>query len=112
LDSLPIRMFPSHALLIIISSLSSNDWILFVRLRALGYQVILIIPDPIEFSLQSMPLDETTRLAIRAARIERQLKINKIIRLEIPVINWNINQPLFPLVRRVLTRPFINRRVR
>jgi len=110
LDSLPIRVFPSRALLILVSPLSSDDWMVFLRLRAAGYQVLLIVPDPIEFSYQTLPFDETTHLAVRAARIERQIKINKIKRLDIPVINWNVNQSLFPLLRHVLTRSNFSRR--
>jgi hypothetical protein len=110
LDSLPIRVFPSHALLILVSPLSSDDWTLFLRLRAAGYQVLLIVPDPIEFSQQTISFDESTQPAIRAARIERQIKINKIKRLDIPVITWDVSQSLFPLLRHVLNRPLYNRR--
>jgi uncharacterized protein (DUF58 family) len=104
LDFLPIRMFPSQALIIILSSLTSADKSLFLRLRAYGYQALLVSPDPIAFAHPSMAQDINNRLAIRAARVERRLQLNDIAQLQIPVIDWQVNQPLFPLVRNALTR--------
>ena len=104
LDFLPIRMFPSHALIIIISSLTSADRSLFQRLRAYGYQALLVCPDPIDFAYPTLAQDSINRLAIRAARLERRLQLNDIAQLRIPVIDWRVRQPLFPLVRNALTR--------
>ena len=104
LNFLPIRMFPSHALIIVISSLTATDRDLFQRLRAYGYQALLISPDPIDFVYPTLAQDITTRLAIRAVRIERRLQLNNIAQLQIPVIDWQVKQPLFPLVRNALTR--------
>ena len=104
IDFLPIRMFPSHALIILISSLSSNDRSLFLRLRAYGYQALLISPDPIDFAYPTLPQDTVTnRLAIRAARLERRLRLNDIAQLQIQVVDWQVSQPLYPLVRNALT---------
>jgi uncharacterized protein (DUF58 family) len=104
LDFLPIRMFPSHALIIIISSLTSVDRPLFQRLRAYGYQALLVSPDVIDFAYPTLAQDINTRLAIRAARLERRLQLNNIAQLQIPVIDWQVSKPLFPLVRNALTR--------
>ncbi|HEX2993920.1 MAG TPA: DUF58 domain-containing protein, partial [Anaerolineales bacterium] len=104
LEFLPIRMFPSRALIIIISSLMAVDRHFFQRLRAYGYQALLISPNPIEFACPSLSQDITNRLAIRAARIERRIQLNDIAQLQIPVIDWQIDQPLFPLVQNALTR--------
>ena len=68
---LHLRMFPSHALIIVISSLTSTDLSLFRRLRAYGYQALLICPDPIDFAEQTLAQDPATQLAIRATRLER-----------------------------------------
>jgi uncharacterized protein (DUF58 family) len=104
LDFIPIRMFPSHALIIIISPLTSSDFSLFQRLRAYGYQALLICPDPIDFAGQTLAQDLTGQLAIRATRLERRLQLNNIAQLHIPVIDWQVRQPLFPLVRNALSR--------
>ena len=75
LDFIPIRMFPSRALIIIISSLTGTDRALFQRLRAYGYQALLVCPDPIDFARQTLAKDSTNRLAIRTARLERRLAL-------------------------------------
>ena len=110
LDFLPIRMFPSHALIVFISPLSSHDWGLFPRLRAMGYQVLLISPNAIDFAATTMPDDASYRLAVQAARIERHLKLRSIGQLQISVIDWHVHQPLFPLLRSSLSRPYGQRR--
>ncbi len=104
LDFSPIHIFPNHALIIIISSITSADWPFFLRLRAYGYQALLVSPDPIDLAYPTLPKDTTNRLAVRAARIERRLRLNDIAQLQIPVIDWQLGQPLFPLVRNALTR--------
>ena len=70
-------MFPSHALIIMISPLTSADRSLFQRLRAYGYQALLVSPDPIDFADPILAQDINNRLAIRAARIERRLLLNR-----------------------------------
>ncbi len=104
LDFIPIRMFPSHSLIIVISSLTATDKSLFRRLRAYGYQACLVSPDPIDFASPSLSHDATNQLAIRAAQIERRLLLNDVAQLHIPVIDWQVSQPLFPLVRNALSR--------
>jgi uncharacterized protein (DUF58 family) len=104
LNFLPIRMFPSHALIVVISSLTAMDRSFFQRLRAYGYQALLISPDPIDFAYSTLAQDIAVRLAIRTTRIERRLRLNEIARLQIPVIDWQVDRPLFPLVRNALAR--------
>ena len=112
LDSLqfvPIQLFASHSLIVILSPLAPNDWQLFPRLRAYGYQVLLISPDPVDYARRLLPDDRATRIATRLARLERQLEINKITQLWIPVVDWKVSQPLAPLVRSTFTYAHIQR---
>jgi uncharacterized protein (DUF58 family) len=106
LDFLPLWMFPNHALVIIISSHTSDDRSFFLRLRASGYQALLISPDPVDFAYPALAREQdiANRLAIRVTRLERRIHLNKIAHLQIPVIDWQVNHPLFPLVRNALTR--------
>ncbi len=105
LEFIPIRLFPNRALIIIISPLALNDITLFPRLRAYGYQVLLISPDPLDFATTTFDNKPETRLALRAATLERRLCLRNITRLQIPVINWQVNkQALYPLVREALSR--------
>ena len=105
LDSLqfiPVNMFSSHSLLLILSPLASGDWWLFPRLRAYGFQVLVISPDPVDYAQPILPTDPATQLAVRLTQVERHLEIGKITRLWIPVIDWHVSQPLDPLVRTAL----------
>jgi uncharacterized protein (DUF58 family) len=106
LDLIPLETFPTHALLVIISPVSSNDRSFFLRLRAAGYQVLLISPDPVSFAfpVTGQVQDKINRLAIRATYLERRLRLNNIANLRIPVIDWQADRPLFPLVRNALIR--------
>ncbi|HSD85422.1 MAG TPA: DUF58 domain-containing protein [Anaerolineae bacterium] len=109
LQFLPIQMFSSHSLIVIISPLLSGDWQFFRRLRAYGYQVLLISPDPLDYARHILPTDLDSRLATRLTRLERQIEINQITQLWIPVIDWQVSQPLAPLVRNALRHTRIQR---
>ena len=102
LQFIPLQMFSSHSLLLVLSPLAPNDWGLFPRLRAFGYQALLISPDPVDYIQQMLPDDPPTRLAARLTQVERHMEIAKITRLGVPVIDWQVNQPLAPLIRNVL----------
>jgi uncharacterized protein (DUF58 family) len=110
LQFLPIQMFSSHSLIVTISPLMSGDWRFFRRLRAYGYQVLLISPDPLDYAQPILPTDLDSRLAARLTRLERQIEINQITQLWIPVIDWQVSQPLAPLVRNALRRARIQRK--
>ena len=103
-EHLPIRMFSSHALIVILSPLAPSDWPLFPRLRAYGYQGLLISPDPVDFARPAFNQDPASRLAIRAARLERRLELFKVAQLGIPVVDWPVRQALYPFVRGVLAQ--------
>lgn len=103
----PTQMFSSRSLIMVISPLAANDWQIFPRLRAYGYQVLLISPDPLDYARSSLPVSQAGRMASRLARLERELEISKIRQLWIPVIDWSVSQPLTPLVRRTLIQTHI-----
>jgi uncharacterized protein (DUF58 family) len=109
LQFISTHMFTSHSLIIVISPLARDDWMLFSRLRAYNYQVLLISPDPIDFVRRTLPTDANTRLATRLTWIERQQDIARITQLWIPVIDWQVDQPLSPLVRKALYHAHIQR---
>ena len=102
LDRIPLRMFGSRALIVIISPLGPSDAEVFPRLRARGNNVLLISPDWIRFAKSSFPRDPAGRLAVRLARVERRLELRGIAQLGISVIDWQVHQPLPPLVRDAL----------
>ncbi len=107
LESIPLHVFSSHSFLFVLSPLAPNDWQLFPRLRAYGYQVLLISPDPIDFARPLLPNDLATRLATRLTKVERDREFSKIAQLWIPVIDWQVSQPLDPLIRAALSHSHI-----
>ncbi len=106
---LPSQLFSSHSLIVIISPLTPGDWRLFPRLRAYGHQVLLISPDPIDFARPILPTDPVSQLASRFTQLERQMEISNITQRWIPVIDWQVSQPLAPLVRNALKHAHIQR---
>jgi uncharacterized protein (DUF58 family) len=107
MEFLPVQMFSSHALLVVISPLTQSDWPLFPRLRACNFQVLLVSPTPFDFVSQMFGQDRVSRLALRAALVERQLLLRDIAALQIPVIDWHVDQPLYPLIRHALNTTFV-----
>ena len=95
-------VFSSRSLIFVFSPLAANDWELFPRLRAHGFQVLLISPDPMDYARDLLPTDLLTVMSRRLARLDRRLEIGKISALWIPVIDWHVNQTLSPLVRNAL----------
>jgi uncharacterized protein (DUF58 family) len=102
LHYLPMQMFSSHALLVVLSPLSRSDSLFFPRLRAAGYRVMLISPDPYDFAYPILGKDPDSQRAYELARQERRIQLQSISHLNIRVIDWQVSQPLYPLVRSSL----------
>ena len=98
----PLHIFSKKSLILVLSPLAANDWQLFPRLRAHGFQVLLISPDPLDYAASALPADPLGRIAARLTQLERRLEIEHIAQLWIPVIDWQVSQPLAPLVRNAL----------
>lgn len=107
LQLVPLHMFSSHSFILVLSPLAANDWLLFPRLRAYGFQVLLVSPDPMDFAQSVLPTDRVSVMAGRLAAMERRLEIGRIAQLWIPVIDWKVSQPLSPLVRNALLHAHI-----
>ena len=67
---LPTRFFPAKSQLVFISPLQPDDVPVIVRMRALGYAVIVISPDPISFESSAASLASP---AYQFAQIEREV---------------------------------------
>ena len=102
LHYLPLSMFSGHTLLVIISPLTRSDSSFFLRLRAAGYQALLISPDPYDFVYPTVPKDPTHQRAFQLARLGRSIQLRTIERLHIRVLDWQVSQPLYPLMRSAL----------
>jgi uncharacterized protein (DUF58 family) len=102
LGYLPTRFFPAGSQIVMISPLLNSDVHAFTQLRACGYELLVISPDPVEF--ESRGLGVSGDLGWRIARLERALLLNKLQRMGIRVLDWRVDRPFEPLVRANLGR--------
>ena len=100
LKHIPTRLFPTRSLILIFSTVDSRDLETYARLRAFGYDVLLISPDPVDFIARMLPQTEVNTLASRAARVERVIKLNRLLKLGVNVVDWQVNQPLETILHR------------
>jgi uncharacterized protein (DUF58 family) len=93
LENLPTRVFPISSQLILISPLQYVDYSILVRFRALGYQVIVISPDPIAYEADDLSATQAGKLGLRLARVERDLLLRQLGQAGVQVFNWNVSIP-------------------
>lgn len=103
LGYLPTRFFPAGCQIVMVSPLLSSDVPAFSELRAVGYEILLISPDPVDFEARALGLKGD--LAWKTARVERALTLKQLQRLGIRVVDWQVDRPFEALVRATLSRP-------
>lgn len=99
LEYFPVRLFPSRSQIVMISTVDARDLETYARLRAYGYDVLLISPNPVDYVAQRLPPNEINALAIRAAHIERAVQLKRILNMGIRVIDWQISHPLEAIIQ-------------
>jgi uncharacterized protein (DUF58 family) len=104
LDYLPTGFFPAQSQLVLISPLWRADLPMLVSLRARGYQVLVIRPDPVAFESNRLPPDQAVALAARVLRVERRLVRYKLQQAGIRVVDWQVHEPLDQAVHASLGR--------
>ena len=104
LDYLPTRFFAAKSQLVLVSPLCDDDPPVLTRLRARGYQILVISPDPVDFERRGQAPSRTLDMAIRIAQAERQLRIRQLERVGVVVINWQVGQALDATVQAGLKR--------
>ncbi len=104
LELLPTRFFPSRSQIVMISPLNPDDYGVLVRLRASGYDLILVSPDPISYEMAKYKPGNLVDTARRLATIERALLIRRMQRVGIQVVNWDVNTSLDKALTTVLAQ--------
>jgi uncharacterized protein (DUF58 family) len=105
IDHIPTKLFPPESQIVIVSPLLEDDLKPLIRLRALGYDVLVISPDPVKFELSYLPASNTdVELAGRVLRIERLMLLQRLQRANIHVIDWDVKEPFDLVVKRRLAR--------
>jgi uncharacterized protein (DUF58 family) len=93
LQYLPTRMFPIESQIVLVSPLVEEDYLPLIQLRARGYQVMVVSPDPVTFEITHLPEEAEVQLAARIVRMERELMLNRVRRAGVQVYEWNVSQP-------------------
>jgi uncharacterized protein (DUF58 family) len=106
LENLPTRLLPPKSQIVFISPLLKNDLPVLIGLRARGYAVMVISPNPIAF--EQVYLSETHKdiqTAVRLAGLERSLMIKRLQQAGIQVLDWHTSVPLDQALVNRLNRP-------
>jgi uncharacterized protein (DUF58 family) len=101
---LPARLFPPESQIVLVSPLSEDDLKPLVQLRAQGYEVMVLSPNPVKFELSHLPANETIQLAGRVIRMERALLLQRMGRAGIHVLDWDVTEPFDLFMKRRLGR--------
>ena len=104
-EHLPTRLFPFKSQIILVSPLRDEDLMPLVQLRAQGYQILVISPNPVKFELSYLPKNRNVELAGRVIHMERMLMMRKVRRASIQVLDWDVAEPFDQVVKRMLSRP-------
>ena len=105
LEHLPTRLFPSESQIILVSPLLEDDLMPLVQLRAQGYQVLVVSPNPVKFELSYLRKTENVKLAARVIQLERGMLLRKVQHAGIQVLDWDVSEPFDLAVKRRLSRP-------
>ena len=100
--NLPIRVFPPQSQIVLVSPVLPEDLYPLRYLRAVGYRVLIISPDPIAFEKRFLSQDEHTVLAEQIARMERNTTLSKLRRARVNVMEWDVALPLWISIRQSL----------
>jgi uncharacterized protein (DUF58 family) len=105
LEYIPTRLFPPESQIVFVSPLSDEDLKPLIRLRAQGYDVLVVSPNPVKFELSYLSTsNQNIELAGRVIHMERLLLLQKLQRANIHVLDWDVKEPFDLLVRRVFSR--------
>jgi uncharacterized protein (DUF58 family) len=109
LQYLPTRLFPPESQIVFISPLLDGDLTTIIQLRARGYEIMVVAPDPVSFELADLPHADSpysrdeANLAARIVQLERRALLGRLRRGGVHVIEWDVSKP-FDQTMRVAAR--------
>ncbi len=110
LDRLPTRTFPAQSQIVFVSPLSRDDAPVLTRMRARGYAVMVISPDPVSFEALWLKSASTgfdpafQQTAVRMLQVERRLILRQLRQVGIQVVNWDVTHPFDQVIRDALAQ--------
>lgn len=105
LGHIPTQFFPAHSQIVLVSPLGPKDFDMLLQLRARGYQVMVISPDPAAFELTYLPQRPEVVLAGRIVRMERTILLQKLEHCGVQVLDWDVRKPFDQISTGKLGRP-------
>ncbi len=105
LDDMPTRIFVPRSQLVLISTLIDSDVAVLGKLRARGFQLLVVSPDPVAFELSESPQLETYALAARIAQLDRGQRLAQLRQAGVQLVNWQVTVPLHQMAQAALSRP-------
>jgi uncharacterized protein (DUF58 family) len=104
LSNLPTRLFPARSQLVLISSLRFQDLPTLIALRANGYRLLVISPDPIDHECKLLGNNQVVEKSARIARLERNFMLQQVKQTGARVFEWQVDQPFHQLANAMLAR--------
>lgn len=104
-DRIPTRLFPARSQLILVSPLLPRDRDVLLRLRARGYQLLVVSPDPVAYERAALAPGNAADLGARLARLARASLLHDIRRAGVAVVEWEVTQPFQQVAAAALSRP-------
>jgi uncharacterized protein (DUF58 family) len=101
---LPTRLFPIRSQLVLVSPLRPTDLDDLIGLRARGYQLLVISPDPVAFEAEILASAPHLDLAVRVARLERAHLFHQLQQAGIRIFEWQVSTPFHRIARHALRR--------
>ncbi len=105
---IPTRLFPSRSQLVVVSPLAGEEDVeILGLLRARGYHVILVSPDPLDRWIErnTGKTDEgSLRLAARLIRLDRRVLLDTLARIGVEVVDWPVDESFARAVDWALSR--------
>jgi uncharacterized protein (DUF58 family) len=103
LSNLPTRLFPAKSQIVMVSPITPEDYITLSQMRAHGYEILVISPNPVTFDAAGWARPDQD-LGLRFAQVERDLILQRLQRSAIRVVDWNVDQPLDTTIHDSLVR--------
>ena len=103
-DYLPTRFFPARSQIVIVSPLQPADLPMLIRLRARGYHLLVVSPNPIAFEVEHLEPTGEREMGARIARVARALLLARLRRVGISVVDWQVERSLDRVIHTSLAR--------
>jgi uncharacterized protein (DUF58 family) len=110
LKNLPTRFFPAQSQIVFIGPVSAGDVPTLIRLRAQGYAILAVCPNPIAFEARAHARQPRVEYAMRVAQAERDFNLGQLRGFGVQVVDWDVQLPLEPVLQAAMARQPVQRR--